>query len=104
MCLCDGFRESESVTLGLGADLARAVAEVVDRFRLRCRDWLGDGLSDGFGRALELGADLARAVAEVVDRFWVCCWRWCCGRLGGGNGHEGGEDERSDLHVDDVEV
>ena len=103
VCLCDGFCESESVTLGLGADLARAVAEVVDsgvRLGVGCR--FGDGLSDGFGGALELGADLARAVAEVVGRFCVCYRCWGCGRLDGGNGHEGGEDERSDLHVDDV--
>lgn len=102
--LCDGFRESESIALGLGADLAGAVAEVVGSlgFWLRSSNWVGDGLGDGLGGALELGADLTRAIAELVGRFCDCCRYWCCGRLGGGNGHEGGEDERSDLHVDDV--
>lgn len=101
MCLCHGFRESESITLGLGADLARAVAEVVDsgiRLGVGCR--FSDGLSDSFGGTLELGTNLARAITEMVGCFSVGCRCWCCGSLDGGDGHEGGEDERSDLHVD----
>lgn len=56
-------------TLSLGADLTRAVAEVVDSrgFRLGGSNWLGDGCGNGLGGALGLGADLAGAVAEVVD-------------------------------------
>lgn len=101
MRLCDGFRESQSITLGLGADLARAVAEVVDsgvRLGVGCR--FSNGLSNGFGGALELGANLARAIAEVMGCFSVGCRCRCCGGLDGGDGHEGGEDERSDLHGD----
>lgn len=56
-------------TLGLGANLTRAVAEVVDSrgFRLGGSNRLGDGCGNGLGGALGLGANLAGAVAEVVD-------------------------------------
>jgi len=99
--LCDSFGHRESVTLGLGTGLARAVAKVVvPRLEIWLSGRLGHRLSDSSGSTLELAAGLARAVAEVVDS--LCVWgrsRGCC-RFDRGDGHKSGVDHGGKLHLE----
>jgi hypothetical protein len=100
MGLCDSFGHRESVTLGLGTGLARAVAEVVvPRLKIWLSGGLGHGLSDSSGGTLELAAGLAGAVAEVVDGFCIRGGSWGSCRLNRGDGHESGVDHGGELHL-----
>ena len=92
----DGFCECESITLGLGARLATAVAPVMGGFRVGIGNWLSDGFGDCLSRTLELGAGLTPAVAESMNSLRIRCWGSCCFRRS--DGQEGGEEDGSDLH------
>ena len=98
MGLGDSLCECESITLGLGAGLTTAVAEVVDGLRVGIGSWLSDSFGDCLGSTLKLGAGLTAAVAEVMDRFRVGCWGSSCFRRS--DGQEGGEEDGSNLHVE----
>ena len=96
--LGDSLCECESITLGLRARLATAVAPVVGGIRVGIGSWLRNGFGECVFSTLEFGARLTTSVAEVVDGFRVGCWGSSCFRRS--DGQEGREEDRSDLHIE----